>query len=179
LDRIYHELEYQQKEFVNFYQKLKNEDLELFHNLFSQKPKNFLLSNKLETNLDFSQKKGMSQVGFNVISVENPNSLWTTGKATFFIPTKKDKNNTLILKLASVPSVNVYIGINSSVLRKISIPEVTTKEIKIPIENYLIENDVSEIFISTDKYWKPNVLSGEGAEMTFGIRVNSIEVVYS
>ena len=179
LKKVYHSLDEQNSDVSNFLKMLSKEDSELLETLFESDVKNFLMRKKTQTKILPSEKLGMDQVGFNTINVENPESLWTTGKATFFLPTRKNSTNNITIQIASIPQTNVIFGFENEIIKKIKMSRFSEKTVKISIESTKIKNDISKIFITTDKLWKPDVLQNKNAKVVFGIRIDSIIITYS
>ena len=178
-EKVYHNLDEQNSDVSNFLKKLSKEDYELFETLFVSDVKNFLMRKKTQTKILPSGKLGMDQVGFNIIHVENPESFWTTGNATFFLPTKKNATNNITIQIASIPETNVIFGFDNKIIKKIKMSKVSEKKVKISIIPSKIKNDISKIFITTDKFWKPDVIQNKNARVVFGIRIDSIIITYS
>jgi hypothetical protein len=179
LKTVYHNLTEQNIEVNNFLKGSSKEDHDLFDSLFISDVKNFLHKKNILTNIIPSEKLGMNQVGFNSIYVEKPDSFWTTGNATFFLPTKKNVTNNITIQIASVPEMNIIFGFENDVVMEIKMPRFSEKTIRFSIDPSKIKNDISKIFITTDKLWKPDVLRNQTAKVVFGIRIDSIKISYS
>ena len=179
LKKAYHNLDEQDSDVSNFLKMLSKEDSKLLETLFESDVKNFLMRKKTQTKILPSEKLGMHQVGFNTINVENPESFWTTGKATFFLPTKKNATNNITIQIASIPETNVIFGFDNKIIKKIKMSRLSEKKVKLSIKPDEIKNDISKIFITTDKFWKPDVLQNKNARVVFGIRIDSITITYS
>ncbi len=179
LKKAYHNLDEQDSDVSNFLKMLSKEDSKLLETLFESDVKNFLMRKKTQTKILPSEKLGMHQVGFNTINVENPESFWTTGKATFFLPTKKNATNNITIQIASIPETNVIFGFDDKIIKKIKMSRLSEKKVKLSIKPDKIKNDISKIFITTDKFWKPDVLQNKNARVVFGIRIDSIMITYS
>jgi len=158
---IYHEIENQDNEFQKFFNKVTEDDLKFFNELFNSDVKKFLSETTLESKLDFNKGLGTKQIGFNTISVENPKSLWTTGRANFFIPTKKNVKNKIILKIASVTPLRIKIGFEKNIIKSFDMKSWSKQEIEFTIDPKKVTSNVSEIFIITDKMWKPGYAEGK------------------
>ncbi|MGI0056354.1 MAG: hypothetical protein ACREAK_03140 [Nitrosarchaeum sp.] len=176
---MYHDIEEQNIEVNNFLKESTKENFDLLDSLFVSDVKKFLFKNKTLTNIIPSERLGMNQVGFNTIYVEKPDSFWTTGYATFFLPTKKNTTNNITIQIASVPEMNIIFGFENDVVKEIKILRLTEKTVKISIDPSKIKNNISKIFITTDKLWKPDVLRNQNAKVVFGIRIDSIKISYS
>jgi len=176
--KIYHELTKQNQSIIKIKNQLEK-DSELIDNLLNSDVKNFLQTKELENYLDFDKRKNSFQIGLNTIYIDKPISgLWTTGKATFYLPTRTDLNNKIKIELRSIPPVEVSIGIENDVLKNFMIPKLSSKEIIINIPINKIHEKVSEIFISTDKLWLPNIILGTKKSLTLGIGIKSIQISY-
>ena len=107
---IFHNLDNQNVELSELIHKFDNDDFKLFNKLFKNDVKEFLSQGNLKRNLDFQRRVGSNQLGVNTIFVEKPlMGLWTTGRATFFIPTKKHHEHTVTIDLQSVVPLKVVI----------------------------------------------------------------------
>ena len=175
-NKIYHDLKEQNIDINNFFKMQSKDDLSLLDSLFSSDVKQFLNKNNLQADIIPSKKIGMHQVGFNTIYVENPDSFWTTGKATFFVPTKPKMAHDLIVEVSSVPEINVIIGLENEIIQEIIVPKFSEKKIQISLPSSKIKNNISKIFISTDKLWKPDILQNKKPKVVFGIRIDSIRI---
>jgi len=176
---IYHNLKNQNPELNNLIQNFKKNDLELMETLFKKDLIQFLGTQKLDTYLDFSKKLGTKQIGFNTIYTEKPSAgIWTTGKGTFLIPTKIDKSNKIIIEFYSIPPVNVVIGFENDITKNVNMPKLTLKKVDFVIESSKIRNSVSEIFVTTDRLWRPSVIMGGEELLPLGICIKSIHVSY-
>lgn len=176
LTKVYHTLGEQNKDLSYFFKIQSKDDFSLLDSLFSTDVKQFLSKKNIQPNINPSKKIGMTQVGFNAIYVENPDSFWTTGKATFFVPTKTKIPNKLIIEVSSVPETNVIIGLENEIIQEIKIPKFSEKKIQILLPASKIKNNISKIFISTDKFWKPEILQNKNPKVVFGIRIDSIRI---
>lgn len=179
LKKIYHNIEVQNKDFKDLISELSKEDYEFLDSLFVSDVKKFLDKSKIQANILSSKKSGITQVGFNTIYAEEVNSFWTTGYATFFLPTKKNATNNITMEISSVPKTNVIIGIENEKIYEIKMPKFTEKKIKFSLESSKIKNHISKFFITTDVLWMPDVLRNQKPKIVFGIRVDSIKVHYS
>lgn len=178
--KIYHSVPTQHKDLQNLFEKLTNSDLQLFKILFKENMESFLKKNPLLTNLDFDKKIGLSQIGYNCIYVSEPlPGFWTTGRSTFYIPTKKGMRNKIILNMLSIAPLGVTIGFEDSILETVKMSTLETKRTKIEIELSKITRDVSEIFINTDRLWNPGLVTGTSDSIRVGICIKSIHVCYS
>ncbi|GEM_PF-3970011 len=179
-NKIYHNIENQNKEYIDFIQSLKKEDFELFDRLFSKDIKKFLSKTRLLEKLEFDKKIGLSQVGYNTIFIDEPNfGLWTTGRATFYIPTKKEKINKIVIELFAVPPLKVTIGLENLDLQTIEMKKLSKKKIEILVESPIVTDTISELFVNTDVLWYPEILRSSTKTVTVGICIKSIHVYYS
>ena len=176
---IFHELPTQNQHITAIVNNLQK-DSKLIDKLFTTDVKKFLNTQKLEKNIDFDKRKNSIQIGLNTIYVDKPISgLWTTGMATFYIPTRTDLNNNLSITLRSITPLKVDIGFNKIKLKTLFMPKLSTKTVDLHIPSQKINESVSEIFISTDKLWLPNIILGTKKSLTLGIGIKSISVSYS
>lgn len=179
-NKIYHNIENQNKEYINFLHGLKKEDFELFDILFNKNIKKFLSETRPLEKLEFDKKIGLSQVGYNTMFIDEPNfGLWTTGRATFYIPTKKEKINRIIVELFAVPPVKVTVGLENFVLQTVEMKKLSKKNIEILVKSPIVTDTISELFVNTDVLWYPEILRSSMKTVTVGISIRSIQVYYS
>lgn len=177
--KIYHELKTQNTKVEELISKFSDNDLNLINTLFKMDVKNYLRTKKLCSKLDFDKRQASNQIGFNTVFIEKPiKGLWTTGKSTFYLPTKKGLQNKITIKLFSIAPVNVVIGFDGKEYKTLSIPKLSTKILEIRLLPKEIIDDISEISISTDKLWLPSVVLDFKESLTLGICVRSIDVSY-
>jgi len=177
--QIYHKKEIQNKKFSVLLNGFDESDWKIIKSLQKENIVNFLQKNELLKELEFDKKIGFDQVGINTIFVGKPVvGLWTTGKANFFLPTKKNCLNTILIEITSVPPLNVKIGFEGQTLKTIKMPKLTTKTIEIKISPKDITRMVSEIFIMTDNLWYPKVILGTTDSILVGVKVNKIKISY-
>ena len=176
---IYHELKSQNPNLSEMIGNLSNEDIVLIDNLFKKDVKNFLQKKQLENNLNFDKRTTSKQIGFNTIYIDEPTSgLWTTGIATFFIPTKIGVKNKVSIEFRSIVPLKVIIGFEKIEITNFNIKKLSTKKFDFFIEPSKIVNSVSELFIATDRLWLPSVILGHDDLITIGIGIKSIIVSY-
>ena len=114
-------------------------------------------------------------MGINTIFVNRPfKGLWTTGKATFFLPISKNVTNNLTIKVFSFIPTTIIIGQDGKILRKISIKKIQTKKIQLP----LVSNDgnIIELFVDVEKRWRPNVITKKSLEIPMGVNIKSLMI---
>lgn len=176
---IYHKPKNQDSSLLELINRFSQNDLELMEFLFKDEIINFLEKRKLKQHIDFDEKIGTNQIGYNTIYVEKPIAgLWTTGKASFFLPTKKQLKNKFIIEFRSIPPINVTVRFEKTPIKNFSIPKLSSKKIEFTMDPSKIVKDISEITISTDKLWLPNVILEVEESLTIGIGVKSIGVSY-
>lgn len=177
--KIYHSVPTQQRDLQNLFEKLTNSDLELFRILFKEDVEKFLQKNPL-TNLDFDKKIGLSQIGYNCIYVSDPlPGFWTTGRSTFYIPTRKGMRNRIILNMLSIVPLGITIGFEDATLEILNMSILETRRMEIEIEPAKITKDISEIFVNTDRLWNPGLVTGIKDSIRVGVCIKSIHVYYS
>jgi len=175
---IFHDLKEQDKSIRNLMQKFEYDDDRLVFKLFNEDVKDFLKKNELNKNLDFSKRQDSKQIGFNTIFVEKPMvGLWTTGKATFFIPTTANHETKILLKLQSLVPVNVEIEFEGELVHKEEFQKMTSKKIEMNIDDRLVNDSVSQISVRTDNLWLPNIILGLEPSVKIGIKIDSITVL--
>lgn len=134
----------------------------------------FLKKFELKNKIEFTEKKDFLQVGMNTVLIHEPfKGLWTTGKATFYLPISK-KDNKLILEIFSVIPNTIIVGQDGNKLRTIPINKLQTKTIDLPLKN--TENKVVEIFVDVEKRWRPNVITNKSNEIPMGVNIKSLMV---
>ena len=96
--------------------------------------KNFLRKLELKNRIDFKEKKDFLQVGINTLFIQEPFiGLWTTGKATFYLPINNKFKNKIIIEIFSVIPTIVTIGQEGITLGKISMKKIQSKRIELPL----------------------------------------------
>ena len=176
--KIFHEIPEQNISLIETANQLKEES-NLLEKIFTKDVKNFLKTKKLNQYLDFDNRNSSDQIGLNTIYVDKPISgLWTTGKASFFIPTKKEFNNKISIIFRSIAPVKVTIGFDYKDLKTFKMPKLSNKKIEIVLTPNEITNTVSEVYIMTDKFWLPNVILDVEESIRLGIGIVSIDVSY-
>lgn len=175
--KIFHELNHQEVNLSELMKKFSDEDFLLINSLFNKDLKNFLSKQKLKTDLELDSRNGSCQLGLNVIYVEKPISgLWTTGRATFYIQTKKEKQNKISIEFQSIVPVHVTIGLEDKEITTIKLPKLSTRMIEFSVSS--VTNEVSELSIYTDRLWLPNTILGTEKSVAIGIGIKSINVTY-
>lgn len=178
--KIYHKLREQNSSLNELMKRFTEDDFYLIDILFCKDVEKFLNTQKLKTQLHFDERIGANQIGNNTIYLEKPiTGLWTTGKATFFIPTKKGYKNNVSMEIQSIPPINVTIGFEGKEIRTFQMPKLATKEIEFSIPSSAINTKVSELFIFTDKLWLPSVILDIEKSVALGVGVKSINVSYA
>jgi len=173
---VYHQLKNQNKEFVNFVEKLTPDDLKLLDRLFSKDVKKYLEIKDLENNLDFTKFIGVTQVGPNVLYIGGIfQGAVTIGKEIFYIPTKKGFEHQIILDIFNFVPLTLKIEFQNHKLIEAKIPKLKSKKFNFTITSEQITNTVSELSVSTDKLWLPSRFL-EREQMPVGFLVKSIKV---
>jgi len=114
-EKIYHNLKEQDPIAEDFFNGFSNDNNILMKKLFKEEIIEFLKQKNLTKNIDFDKKIGLEQVSHNIIYIDEPISgLWTTGRASFFVPTKKGLNNKILVEIRSIPPLRVTIGFEES-----------------------------------------------------------------
>ena len=154
---------------------LENIDYKIIEEVLTKNTKEKLQKLKLKNKIDFSERRDFLQVGINTIFVNGPfKGLWTTGKATFFLPISKNVTNNLTIKVFSFIPTTIIIGQDGKILRKISIKKIQTKKIQLP----LVSNDenIIELFVDVEKRWRPNVITKKSLEIPMGVNIKSLMI---
>lgn len=177
--KIYHQLTSQSQEFIKFVSCLTEDDTQLLNQIFKRNVEEFLTKTKLHTFLDFEKRIGTLQIGYNTIYIEKPKvGLWTTGKAIFYVPTKIDHVNKITIEIFSIPPLSVIIGFENEKITDVNISKLSTRKIEFTIDPSRITKNVSEIYITTDKLWLPNIILNVEESIKIGIGIKSIRVSY-
>jgi len=174
---VYHQLRNQNKEFVNFVEKLTPDDLELLDRLFTKDVKKYLENKVLANNLDFTKLIGVTQAGPNVVYYAGGilQGAVTVGKEIFYIPTKKGFEHQIMLDIFNFVPLTVKIEFENHKLIEERIPKLKSKKFNFTIASEQITNTVSELSVSTDKLWLPSRFL-ESDPMPVGVFVKSIKV---
>ena len=176
--KIYLNLTKQNSELVNFLHRLDNNDISLMNKLFRKETIEFLKKRDLKKNIELENKIGVEQIGFNTIYVEKALSgLWTTGRANFFVPTEK-RLTKITIEIQSIAPLNVTVGFEDTSIITVNMSKLSTKQIEIIIQPTKITNDVSEVFINTDRLWLPSFILDTDETIALGVGVKSIKVSY-
>jgi len=174
--KVYHQLRNQNKEFVNFVEKLTPDDLKLLDCLFTKDVKKYLENIDLENNLDFTKFIGVSQAGPNVVYPKRTfQGAMTIGKVTFYIPTKKGLEHQIMLEIFNFVPLTLKIEFENHKLIEEEIPKLKSKKFNFTISSEQITNTVSELSVSTDKLWLPSRFL-EVDPKPLGVLVKSIKV---
>jgi hypothetical protein len=174
---IFHKLENQNQGIVNLLNLFEESDFELYRKLFNHDVKNYLKKLRLKKSLDFENRNNSTQIGINTIFVEKPVlGLWTTGKSSFYLPTKPNQETKISLNLQSVVPVKVKFGFEEHEIHEEEIPKISEKKIELIIPAEIVKEDISEITINTDKLWLPNVILGISKSIKIGIKINQISI---
>ena len=173
---VYQQLKNQNKEFVNFVEKLTPDDLELLDCLFTKDVKKYLENKVLANNLDFTKFMGVSQVGPNVVHIGgNFNGAMTIGKEIFYIPTKKGFEHQIMLEIFNFVPLTLKIEFENHKVIEEKIPRLKSKKFNFTIASEQITNRVSELSVSTDKLWLPSTFL-QRRPIPVGVVVKSIKV---
>ena len=111
-----------------------NNDYQIIDEVLTKNTKNFLKQFKLKNTLDFQNEKDFLQIGINTILLSQPvRGLWNTGKATFYLPILKNKENYLILEIFSIIPNKIFVGQEKRLLETIEIKQFQTLRIELPL----------------------------------------------
>jgi len=176
---IFHYCKNQNIELEELISRLNREDIDLINKLFKYDVKEFLKKNNLSKSLNFQKRKFSNQIGINTIFVETPLiGLWTTGKSTFYVPTKINHDHKIMIEMQSIPPLNCEVEFDGKMVHNENFSKLTTKKINLFISSLDVVDSVSEISINTDKLWLPNVILGINQSVKIGIKINSILVIF-
>lgn len=164
----------------------KNNDLEQTRNYFEilnssnnelikENIKKYLNKIKIVNKIDFSKKSDFLQVGMNTLFIHEPiEGLWTTGKATFYLPIIKDKVRYLKVEIFSVIPTKIIIGQEKQILKVIKVKEIQTKVVSLLLND--TKDNIVEIFIESEKRWWPNIISKRANKIPIGVNIKSISI---
>ncbi len=153
-----------------------SKEKKLLQEVFSNNVKSFLEKHNLKKRLSFHSKEDFLQVGLNSIFLDEPiKSIWTTGKALFYLPTNK-KTRQVECEIFSLIPTSVCIKFENTYSKKIFISKLSTKKIKFNIIQNLESEQVSEISIESEKRWISSILTNKGNDIPLGVWIKSIEI---
>ena len=174
---IYHTIKEQNRLLIDLIDSISPLDSELIDLLFKKDVERYLGKIQLNKSLNFIKKEGISQIGHNCIYIDKPISgLWTTGRATFYLPTRKQTINRIAIEFFSIPPLNIKIGFEDKQKKELTMHMLTTKKIEFMVEPLEVTKVVSEIFIETDRLWDPSILTLKKNSVNLGICVRSIQI---
>ena len=154
---------------------LRDIDYQIITDLLTENTKKILQKFKLKNKINFNEKKDFFQVGINTIFINEPfKGLWTTGKATFYLPISKNVKNNLTMEVFSIIPTAIIIGQDNKILKKIFIKKIQTKRIELPLD--VTDNKIIELFVNVEKRWRPNVITKKSLEIPLGINIKSIMI---
>ena len=154
---------------------LDNIDYKIIEEILTRNTKIFLKNLKLKNKIDFNEKRDFLQVGINTVFVHEPfKGLWTTGKATFYLPISNNTMNHCTIEIFSIIPTTIIIGQDGTTLEKINVKKIQTKRIQLPLK--VTNEHIIELFIDVEKRWRPNVITKKSNEIPMGIKIKSIMV---
>ena len=158
-------------------QKELSTEKKLLEEVFSKNVKSFLEKQVLKKKIEFFSKEDFLQAGLNSIFLEEPiRSIWTTGKALFYLPTN-NKSRKVKCQIFSLIPTSVCIKFENISSKKILISKLSTKKIELDIiQNSELET-VSEISIESEKRWISSILTNQGNDIPLGVWIKSIEII--
>jgi len=176
---IYLDLINQNSDLIDFLDKLGNNDISLTNKLFREESIEFLKKRDLKKHIDLDNKIGVEQLGFNTVYFEKPIfGFWTTGRANFFVPTEKKLTNKIVIEIQSIVPLDVTVGFEDMPIKTVQVSKLSSNQIEIIIQPTEITNDVSEVYINTDKLWLPHIILDINKTVALGVGVKSINVFY-
>ena len=176
---IYLNLTNQNSDLIDFLDKLENGDISLIKKLFREESIVFLKKRDLKKHIDLDNKIGIDQVGFNTVYVEKSIlGFWTTGRANFFVPTEKKSTNRIVIEIQSIVPLGVTVGFEDTAIKTVQVSKLSAKQIEIIIQPTQITNDVSEVYIDTDRLWLPHLILDTNQTVALGVGIRSINVSY-
>ena len=177
--KIYHSINNQDPSLEKLLDDLNVQDFKLIDELFHKDVKNFLKGRELKQHLDFDDENCSLQIGQNTLYTEKPIiGVWTTGKAIFYIPISKKENNRVSIELRSIVPLQVTVGFENKEVTTYEMPQLATKKFTFEIKSDEVTDDVSEVFVTTDKLWYPSLILSLDSKVTIGVGVKSIDVSY-
>lgn len=154
---------------------LDNTDFQIIEKIFTRNTKNILGKFKLKNKIKFNEKRDFLQVGMNTVFIHEPfKGLWTTGKATFFLPISEKRTNNLTIEIFSIIPTTIIIGQDTKILKKISIKKIQTKKIQLSLNK--TDNNIVELFVDVTKRWRPNIITRTSNEIPMGVNIKSITI---
>jgi len=171
---IYHNFE--DKKITNdFLGHLTKEDHGLIKKIFEKNVKEFLKLGNLKNSLTFEADEDFKQIGYGTILVQKPvRSLWTTGKALFYLPFMKDDDNKFKLEFFSIPPITISVSFEGKLVKKIHLGTLSTKSLEFLVKKEDFRDSVCRIEIITNKLWLPHKLSKIDEVILIGIGIKSI-----
>lgn len=177
--KIYHSINNQDPSLEKLLDDLNVQDFKLIDELFHKDVKNFLKGRELKQHLNFDDENCSLQIGQNTLYTEKPiTGVWTTGKAIFYIPISKKENNRVSIELRSIAPLQVTVGFENKEVTTYEMPQLATKKFTFEIKSDEVTDDVSEVFVTTDKLWYPSLILSLDSKVTIGVGVKSIDVSY-
>lgn len=172
---IYQSMNFDSNESKTITKTLEEFDYQIIKEILTKNTKKILRKFELKRTLDFNEKKDFLQVGMNTIFINGPfRGLWTTGKATFFLPISRNKSNNLKLEIFSLIPTTIIIGNDEKILKKILIKKFQTKKIDVLIDK--INDEIIELYVDVEKRWLPNVVTKNSPEIPMGVNIKSITI---
>lgn len=172
---IFFQLEKQNESLSNLMKKIKDDDLVLIEKLFTEDVKDFLKKMKLKNSLEFKEKDDFIQIGENFVLVKEPiEGLWTTGKASIYMPMKLNENNRFRIDLFSIPPLKFEIYFEGKIVKKESIDMLSSKTVDFTIKKSDVIDKIAKLSIKTNKFWLPNLIIERDEKIPIGIGLKSI-----
>ena len=156
-------------------QEMNDFDYALIRRLLADDVKNFLKENKLKSSLNFISPEDFVQIGFGAIFITKPISiLWTTGIATFYLPTKQGIDNNFKIDFFSIPPITIEIWFEDTIEKKIEMGILSSKSVELKIDSSKVKDSVSEIYVTTDRLWLSNKIINQDKSILLGVGIKSI-----
>ena len=177
--KIYHLLENQNPKVEVLLKQLDKHDFDLLDSLFNKQIKRFLEKTNLTSHIDSADKKGLAQIGYNNVYSKIPiPGFWTTGKATYYLPTKPGFAHKVVLEVFSIPPLQLTVEFENEIVKITRLAQLSTKRIEFYLSSEKVIDKISEISVTTDRLWCPNtVMTTE--PIPLGVCVKTIQVFYS
>jgi len=171
---IYHSLE--DKKITNdFLGHLTKEDHNLIKKIFEKNVKEFLKLGNLKNSLTFEADDDFRQIGYGTMLLQKPvRSLWTTGKALFYLPFMKDDDNKFKLEFFSIPPITISVRFEGKDIEKVHLGTLSSKSLEFVVNKEDFRDNVCKIEIITNKLWLPHKLSKSDEVILIGVGIKSI-----
>ena len=91
---------------------------------------------------------------------------------------QKKLTNKIVIEIQSIVPLDVTVGFEDMPIKTVQVSKLSSNQIEIIIQPTEITNDVSEVYINTDKLWLPHIILDINKTVALGVGVKSINVFY-